>query len=538
VNSVGITLGTTGTDVSVSNSPITTSGNINLNIPSASAGARGLLTANDWSLFNAKVNGSGTLNTIPKWTNSKTIGDSCIKENAAGQSISVGTIATPTFQTPFLTQTTGAHYLGGWFSNTHVYSGNKIGIIVDTQGNTSGRIVGIENRAGSQQGAPDNINIGIFTRLDLSSSSLRDYGLYVDSNVTNNTFENIGAYIKSANNGTGGKYSVQLIDGSEAAGKFLKSITVDGKANWANIQVSEVTGAVGGSGANQRIALWTGSSTVSSDPLYKYSTISGDATIELNGSANTIKLGSSSSGIRSTTYAQFSLESFNNSNQFSWIGVSYQRGTTASPTPPITLDILGEYRFSGVNLGAKIHAIASQNHVQNVSSGTDLIISTVPNNSTNHQERLRVSNNGIIRFNQAYSFPVSAGTVNQTFKVDSSGNLDWAYIPSEAQIMCSDLTTGITASAAPKAIWLAPCSGQFTEFNLYRRTVSGPMTVELRTVSGGTVIASATFITGNNGATAFINTNFTVNQAFDIIVTSTSDALSKGLLATLKYNRT
>lgn len=44
VTSVGITIGTSGTDVNVSNSPITSSGNITLNIPSASETARGLIT--------------------------------------------------------------------------------------------------------------------------------------------------------------------------------------------------------------------------------------------------------------------------------------------------------------------------------------------------------------------------------------------------------------------------------------------------------------------------------------------------------------
>jgi hypothetical protein len=54
VTSVGITLGTTGTDVSVSGSPITTSGNITINIPTASATNRGLLSAADWTTFNNK----------------------------------------------------------------------------------------------------------------------------------------------------------------------------------------------------------------------------------------------------------------------------------------------------------------------------------------------------------------------------------------------------------------------------------------------------------------------------------------------------
>lgn len=42
VTSVGITIGSTGTDVNVTGSPITTSGNITINIPTASATNRGL----------------------------------------------------------------------------------------------------------------------------------------------------------------------------------------------------------------------------------------------------------------------------------------------------------------------------------------------------------------------------------------------------------------------------------------------------------------------------------------------------------------
>jgi hypothetical protein len=54
VTSVGITLGTTGTDVNVTGSPITTSGNITINFPTASATNRGLLSSADWTTFNNK----------------------------------------------------------------------------------------------------------------------------------------------------------------------------------------------------------------------------------------------------------------------------------------------------------------------------------------------------------------------------------------------------------------------------------------------------------------------------------------------------
>lgn len=54
VTSVGLTTGTTGTDVSVSGSPVTSSGSITLNIPTASATNTGKLSSTDWSTFNGK----------------------------------------------------------------------------------------------------------------------------------------------------------------------------------------------------------------------------------------------------------------------------------------------------------------------------------------------------------------------------------------------------------------------------------------------------------------------------------------------------
>jgi hypothetical protein len=62
LTSVGLTLGSAGTDAGVSGSPLTANGSITLNLPSASATNRGLLTAADWSTFNSKQ-GALTLTT-------------------------------------------------------------------------------------------------------------------------------------------------------------------------------------------------------------------------------------------------------------------------------------------------------------------------------------------------------------------------------------------------------------------------------------------------------------------------------------------
>lgn len=59
VTSVGLTTGTTGVDVNVSGSPVTGSGSITLNIPTASATNRGVLSTTDWTTFNNKQNSLG-----------------------------------------------------------------------------------------------------------------------------------------------------------------------------------------------------------------------------------------------------------------------------------------------------------------------------------------------------------------------------------------------------------------------------------------------------------------------------------------------
>jgi len=54
VTSVGLTTGTSGTDLNVVSSPITGAGTITLNVPTASATNRGALSSADWSTFNTK----------------------------------------------------------------------------------------------------------------------------------------------------------------------------------------------------------------------------------------------------------------------------------------------------------------------------------------------------------------------------------------------------------------------------------------------------------------------------------------------------
>jgi hypothetical protein len=63
VTSVGIQIGTTGNDVHILNSPVTSSGSINLNIPTAAPGIRGALSGTDWVTFNNKISPTRLIST-------------------------------------------------------------------------------------------------------------------------------------------------------------------------------------------------------------------------------------------------------------------------------------------------------------------------------------------------------------------------------------------------------------------------------------------------------------------------------------------
>lgn len=127
VTSVGLSTGTTGTDVNVSGSPVTGSGSITLNIPTASATNRGALSAADWTTFNSKANtaspaftGTPTTPTAATGTNTTQVASTAFVQDALSKqaeaiqvaasdeisALSVGTGKT-TFRMPYGMTLTG-----------------------------------------------------------------------------------------------------------------------------------------------------------------------------------------------------------------------------------------------------------------------------------------------------------------------------------------------------------------------------------------------------------------------------------------------
>jgi hypothetical protein len=149
----------------------------------------------------------GTTNRLTKWSSSSAIGVSLIQDN--GTTLSIGT-------TPVA-------------NNLIKVSSNSTDTTLVSE-NSQATGVGI---SGSSSGA--NGVGGSFT-----STSVTGVKIGVNASATGAGGTNKGAVFGATGGAT--NYSIQLTDGTEGSGKFLKSVTANGEANWASIANTDVSG--------------------------------------------------------------------------------------------------------------------------------------------------------------------------------------------------------------------------------------------------------------------------------------------------------
>lgn len=165
----------------------------------------------------SKIVGSGTLNYVPKFTpDGATIGDSQIQDD--GTNLSIGTSIS--VDDKILVQTSSDITAVNGINNTNGYFGvvgecNAVG----TGG--SGANYGVLGKGYNH----DTKNVGV--------SGDAQYG-------------SIAVGLRGSASGATNNYSVQLLDGSQQFGRFLKCLsTSNGYGKWADITASDISSFVG-----------------------------------------------------------------------------------------------------------------------------------------------------------------------------------------------------------------------------------------------------------------------------------------------------
>ena len=207
------------------------SANRTLSIAQSNTTTNGYLSGTDWTTFNNKIGGSGTLSFVPRFTGASTIGNGVIQDN--GTNLGVGIAPSTPYKLRVKTSTASQYAIYG-----------------EGLGQGFSGVAGIASGAGALQ------NVGVYG----SSTNSTTLNIGIQGEIDNPISVNIGGLF-SATSGSA-NYSLQLQDGSESVGRFLKCITADGKVNWANITSSDVSGGIGGSGTANYVSKFTASGTI------------------------------------------------------------------------------------------------------------------------------------------------------------------------------------------------------------------------------------------------------------------------------------
>jgi hypothetical protein len=251
VTSVGITLGTTGTDVSVTGSPITTSGNITINIPSASATARGLVTTGTQTFAGAKTFSNTLSTSTDAFINGVNIGKggSSITTNtrlgvAALGANTIGVANTSIGFGSAQFNTTGSNNtsLGTYslLNNTTGASNTSVGSNAGIQ-NTSGdgnTMVGVSSMQNNTTGRL-NVSVGFSSLQENTTGSFNialgdDAGRFFSGSGNLNTITNNSIYIGSQTRALANNQTNQIVIGHNAIGQGSNTVTIGNSSITSN----------------------------------------------------------------------------------------------------------------------------------------------------------------------------------------------------------------------------------------------------------------------------------------------------------------
>ena len=224
-----------------------------------SSSNRFLLITTEFNASIIPINGSGTNNYVSKFITATTIGNTQIQDD--GNTIGINNAPQSLYKTyinsdkivglgVFNNAPSGNNNLFGVSgSATNANTGSNVGVFGNALLSSNGTNLGVRGQSttnqaeDSHQAISAGSNVGGFFQANKPTGI--SYGIVAsaDANSIQSSATFIGAYIRAVRAGT--KYAVQLQDDTEGTGKFLKSVTADGKANWASLGIADITTSFG-----------------------------------------------------------------------------------------------------------------------------------------------------------------------------------------------------------------------------------------------------------------------------------------------------
>ena len=377
------------------------------------------------------VSGSGTTDYVARWTpDGTTLGIGLLRDNNTtvvvnGNPSSYSTSRFVIEETAhnktglsinYTVTATGSYVTNVGASITTTASSGQNGNLTALQLRTSnsrslneGLNIGVQGSSSMGYPSQVGINILIGTAPTMQGTNISNFGIYSSISEQTSTSDSVGIYsLVSPVTGGGSRYATQLRDGTEGLGKFLKSVTNAGKANWAPITGADITG-----GTNGRLAIW--GTTLTDNSAFNYEIGSNQSSIIVgtpysnavyvsdNGEVSIWKNNTTTSFSNGATLNLYTFGS--DVNYTSKILLKRNRGTAASTSVILSGDEIGQIQF-GPYEGASIRVYATENRLGvNDDTGTSLVIRTVSNGTTNTSaERFRIEGDGAIKVTgQMYS---------------------------------------------------------------------------------------------------------------------------------------
>lgn len=185
------------------------------------------------------VDGSGTANKLPKWSDSNTLTDSQVQDD--GSTIGIGTTPSSTAMVRVVDSSRAYTF----YAQNQKTTGAPVGVLAVSNGAGSSN-VGVQGQASNGS----SVNYGVNGQATGNGASALNWGVLGEANqglnnhgvrgvATGAVGENIGVSSQAQSGST--NYCFQGQDGTEGIGKFLKVVASNGKANWSTISTTDIS---------------------------------------------------------------------------------------------------------------------------------------------------------------------------------------------------------------------------------------------------------------------------------------------------------